>query len=140
MHPVPTVGIVCLRGNEVLLLEPGPTSRQPLHLFGLPAGHVEAGETRCEAAVRELHEETGLLLNASRFRQLPTVYVAEIERRDGSHVLMDWVVFLVEITDEKASETGEGIPHWVAVTELSGYRLINNVAEAVAEAVRFRQI
>lgn len=45
------------RGGEVLLVERGkPPTRG---IWSLPGGHIEAGETAREAALRELGEETG---------------------------------------------------------------------------------
>lgn len=57
-HPVPTVGVVCLRGNEVLLIRRGTPPR--LNQWSLPGGRLEWGETLEVAALRELKEETGV--------------------------------------------------------------------------------
>ncbi len=35
----------------------------------LPKGHIEKGETKLEAAIRECYEETGILLDTGDFRQ-----------------------------------------------------------------------
>ncbi|WP_425050675.1 NUDIX hydrolase [Psychromarinibacter sp. S121] len=53
---------VVLRDAEVLLVR----RRNPpdAGLWGYPGGHVEWGETVAEAAVRELHEETGVRAEA----------------------------------------------------------------------------
>ncbi len=56
--PVPAVGIVCLRGGEVLLIRRGNPPRQGE--WSLPGGRIEWGETAAEAALRELLEETGV--------------------------------------------------------------------------------
>lgn len=49
---------VALQGDDVLLVQ----RRNPpdAELWGYPGGHVEWGETLEQAALRELHEETGL--------------------------------------------------------------------------------
>jgi 8-oxo-dGTP diphosphatase len=57
-HPVPTVGVVCLRGDEVLLIRRGTPPR--LNQWSLPGGRLEWGETLEVAALRELKEETGV--------------------------------------------------------------------------------
>ncbi len=56
--PVPAVGIVCLRGEEVLLIRRGTPPRQGE--WSLPGGRIEAGERAVDAALRELREETGV--------------------------------------------------------------------------------
>lgn len=56
-HPVPTVGVVCLRGEEVLLIKRGTPPR--LGQWSVPGGRLEWGEALQDAALRELKEETG---------------------------------------------------------------------------------
>jgi 8-oxo-dGTP diphosphatase len=56
--PVPAVGVVCLRGGEVLLIRRGRPPRQGE--WSLPGGRIEPGERAIDAALRELREETGV--------------------------------------------------------------------------------
>ena len=56
--PVPAVGVVCLRGDEVLLIRRGQPPR--VGEWSLPGGRLEWGETTADAALRELREETGV--------------------------------------------------------------------------------
>ena len=58
-HPIPAVGVVCLRApDEVLLIRRG----KPPGAGGwsLPGGRLEWGERLHDAALRELSEETGV--------------------------------------------------------------------------------
>ncbi len=57
-YPVPTVGVICLRGDQVLLIKRGTPPR--LGQWSLPGGRLERGETTAVAALRELAEETGV--------------------------------------------------------------------------------
>jgi 8-oxo-dGTP diphosphatase len=57
-HPVPTVGVICLRDDHVLLIKRGTPPR--LGQWSLPGGRIELGETHPVAALRELKEETGV--------------------------------------------------------------------------------
>jgi 8-oxo-dGTP diphosphatase len=56
--PIPAVGVVCLRGETVLLVRRGRPPRQGE--WSLPGGRIEWGETAEAAALRELREETGV--------------------------------------------------------------------------------
>lgn len=58
MNPVPAVGVVCLKGDEVLLIRRGTPPRQGE--WSLPGGRIEPGEAVTAAALRELQEETGV--------------------------------------------------------------------------------
>ena len=58
---IPTVGVVVLQNNEVLLVRHGGKAGHIKDTLGIPAGRIEVGEneTPREAAKRELEEETG---------------------------------------------------------------------------------
>lgn len=58
MTPVPAVGVVCLKGDQVLLIRRGKPPR--MGEWSLPGGRIEPGERAVDAALRELREETGV--------------------------------------------------------------------------------
>mgnify|MGYP001305459031 CR=1 FL=1 len=58
----PAVAVAIFNENEEILLQ----RRKDLHQWGLISGHIEIGETVEEAVIREVQEETGLLVNITR--------------------------------------------------------------------------
>lgn len=56
-RPIAAVGVVCLRGGDVLLIRRGAPPLQDR--WSLPGGRIEWGERTADAALRELKEETG---------------------------------------------------------------------------------
>lgn len=74
--PVPAVGIICFRGDDVLLIKRGKPPK--IGEWSIPGGRIEAGETQEEAALRELFEETQI--QAKLLGK-----VAEIDADFGTH-------------------------------------------------------
>jgi ADP-ribose pyrophosphatase YjhB (NUDIX family) len=71
------VGVVVLKGNEVLLIRRGRPPKQGE--WSIPGGRQEFGETVRETALREVMEETGI--TAGNLRLLDVV---DLVRPDGS--------------------------------------------------------
>lgn len=78
--PVPAVGVVCLRGDDVLLVRRG---KPPLEdSWSLPGGRIEWGERAIDAALRELMEETSC---AAEIAGLIDVVDGLLSRRGGPY-------------------------------------------------------
>lgn len=97
--------LVWLRDGQVLLAKRQNTGYWDDY-YGVPAGHVEAGETFTQALIREVEEEIGLRLRPEQ------VWVAHILHRKG----------------ENGSERVEAF----FVTDISG-DFINNEPEKCSE-------
>jgi ADP-ribose pyrophosphatase YjhB (NUDIX family) len=74
------------RETSVLLVERAKPPRAGL--WSLPGGHVEPGETAAAAALRELHEETGLRATSSGLVDVLDVIVREPDGALQAHYLL----------------------------------------------------
>lgn len=70
-NPVPCAGVTVVDGTCVLLIR--RTVPPDVGLWGVPGGHLEFDESPREAAVRELCEETGLVVRPTDLELIDTV-------------------------------------------------------------------
>jgi 8-oxo-dGTP diphosphatase len=130
--PVPCVGVVCLRGDEVLLIRRG---RPPLEgEWSLPGGRIEAGERATDAALRELREETGVEAEIIGLVDVVDGIFAEAGRH---YVLIDyaarWVSGEPVAGDDAAEATFQPV---AAVGDLVGWSETHRVIEAASAMAR----
>ena len=91
--------------------------------YTLPGGHIELGESIVDAVVREMKEETGLMIKSPRLcgvKQFPI---------EGGR----YIVFLFE-TDQfegKVVDSDEGKMHWVKISELLNVNLVDDFDELI---------
>ena len=91
--------------------------------FTLPGGHIEPGESIVDAVVREMKEETGLMIKSPRL-----CGVKQFPIKGGRYI-----VFLFE-TDQfegELADSDEGKMHWVKISELSNVNLVSDFEELI---------
>ena len=110
-----TVLILIEDGNRILLQN---RVKDDWKGYALPGGHVEAGESFVEAAVREAKEETGLHIKNPRL-----VGVKQFPIPNGRYV-----VFLFKATefDGQAQSSDEGNVEWVEYERLNGLQAVDD--------------
>ena len=95
--------------------------------WSLPKGHMEAGETEAETALRELWEETGLTAQLDVSRSATIEYpISPIARKQV-------VFFLGQVSGEPRTRAGEieGF-QWVMAEELKNYLFPDTVAACLS--------
>lgn len=124
-----SVGMIIEHNGKLLLIE---RKKFPFG-FACPAGHVDDGETYEAAAIREIHEEVGLVAE-----NLELVFEGDIQNvcRRPSGSWHHWKVFLVTVSGEiVASPTETKSYQWVSDDELSSLAvrtreyIIGNISE-----------
>ncbi|WP_368408366.1 NUDIX hydrolase [Halorubellus salinus] len=118
-QPVLAVEVLVVDDGGVLAME--RAAGRDRGTWGFPGGHVEAGEHPEAAAVRELVEETGLVVGRESLRPLG---VRREANADGSHyVVHDYVVARtaaageVEPVDGEAAALAVRSPAWLGEQE-----------------------
>ena len=111
--PKPAAGLICLRGDRVLLIRRGTPPR--LGEWSLPGGRIEYGERAADAALRELREETGVEAD---------------------------ILGLIDVIDAvfDADETGGISRHYVLIDYAARWRSGEPVAGDDADEARFMPI
>jgi ADP-ribose pyrophosphatase YjhB (NUDIX family) len=138
MKPVPTVAVLILKDNKVLLVKHKKGAKHPTDIYGLPSGRIEEGESDKKASIRELKEETGLETSEENLREFSdNLYFAKLERKDGKNMDCSWHVLLCNAYGGKIKESSETIPQWIEVSRLDEYWLLPNIKNAVEAGIKF---
>ncbi|MEM0204873.1 MAG: NUDIX hydrolase [Nitrososphaerota archaeon] len=122
--PVVAVGALILQDHNILLVkrknEPGKGR------WSIPGGSVELGESLKDAVVREVYEETGLLVEVSELLD-----IIEVIRRDSAgniifhYVILDYLAKPISGTLRAASDASDVI--WVSVDEAMNMEITDSL-------------
>ncbi len=134
---IPTVGILIMKNEKVLLVRHGESAEHLNGKYGLPAGRIQDNESAKEAAQRELKEETGLVADFDGLILLPGEWLAAIERKDGAKQFA-LTVFLADKFKGQISGNAETMPEWINIDSLDKYDLLPNVENIIKEGLKTR--
>jgi 8-oxo-dGTP diphosphatase len=130
-RPYLSVSAAILHDGRVLLVR---RARNPaLGLFTLPGGVVEAGETLSEAAVREVREETGLVVEPFATAGQREVIVRDAENRVERHFVIvafaaRWIAGDLSLNEELAEA------RWVLPGDVPALPATEGLGEVVSAA------
>ena len=89
--------------------------------YTLPGGHIESGESIVDAVIREMKEETGLIIKNPKL-----CGVKQFPIEDGRYIVF---LFKTDEYDGDVISSKEGEMHWVKKEDLSKLDLVNNFIE-----------
>lgn len=106
---------VVVRDSRVLLVQ--RRNEPDAGLWGFPGGHVDLGETALEAAVRELHEETGVIAQPLRYLTNVDIIVHDSIGKITFHFLLA-AVLCEYISGEPAADDDVSDAGWWDVADV----------------------
>jgi 8-oxo-dGTP diphosphatase len=119
--------------GQVLLIKGAPSKRLWANKYNGLGGHVEAHEDIYAAALRELHEESGI-----HAEHLKLAGIINIDTGHDGHSQRPGVlvfVFTGEWLGDAVGPTGEGAAEWVALDRLADYPLVDDLYEVLPRAL-----
>jgi len=132
-RPFLAVSAAIIRLDKVLLVR---RSRKPaLHLYTLPGGAVEAGETLCDAVVREAREETALTIEPVALAGHREVIARDPQGRVKRHfVILSFAARWIAGEPVLSEELDDA--RWVDFFDVGAYRTTEGLVEIVETAAR----
>ncbi len=126
MRPEVCVGAVVCRGDQILLVQ--RANPPQMGRWSLPGGRVEPGETLVAAVMREIMEETGLVIEVDRFLEA-------VERISDNHhyVILDYLACPVDEGAEPVAATDAAAAQWVSRDQLGDMDLADQLLEFLRE-------
>jgi ADP-ribose pyrophosphatase YjhB (NUDIX family) len=130
-RPYLAVSAAILHDGRVLLVR---RARNPAQgLFSLPGGGVEAGETLFEAVIREVQEETGLLIEPFATAGQREVITRDAAKRIERHFVIvafaaRWIAGELSLNEELTEA------RWVLPGDVPALPTTEGLAEVVAAA------
>jgi 8-oxo-dGTP diphosphatase len=130
-HPLPGVGALILRRNSILLVQ---RAHSPLKgYWSLPGGLIEPGEKIQEALVREVQEETALIVRPKRlFEIFERIILDDKGRAEYHYILHDYLCTVVG-GELQAGDDAAAVA-WVPRTKLRRLQLTEGTLEVIERA------
>jgi len=130
-RPYLAVSAAIFRDGKVLVVR---RARKPaLNLYTLPGGAVELGETLTDAVIREVREETSLMIQPAALAGHREVIARDAQGRVERHfVIMCFAARWIggePVLNEELDDA-----RWLDPPELAGYRTTEGLAEIIADA------
>lgn len=135
-RPFLGVGAIIAQDGRILLVR---RRNPPLqNEWSIPGGIVETGETTKQAIVREVQEETGLLIEPVKLVEVFERIVHDDENRVQYHyVLIDYLCSVISGDPHATSDVTD--LRWTAPEELESYAVRPETCAVICKALNLRE-
>ncbi|MEF2965877.1 8-oxo-dGTP diphosphatase [Paenibacillus sp. M1] len=116
---------ICLivNGNRILLLNRQHDSYKG---YIAPGGRIEFPESPMECAIREVKEETGLIVRNLKFKGLAEYMNPNKER----YMIFNYITY--EFEGDLIADSREGKPEWVQIQDISKIEMQENFRRRIS--------
>ena len=129
---IPRVLVFLRDQEEVLLLKGSPDKRIWANKYNGVGGHVEIGEDIYSAAIREVREETGLVVSDLELRAIANIDAGDKETGILMFVFVGWT------KQRRVISSAEGGLHWMSIAELPEKELVEDLAWLLPHLLRMQ--
>jgi len=123
--PLVGVGILIQRGNKYLLIK--RAAEPDKGLWSVPGGMIELGEKASEAAVREVFEETGLVVDVVKVLDVIDKIIIDEDKVKFHFVIVDYIADYRSGELKASSDALDA--SWVTVEKFKDYELSPTLIE-----------
>jgi ADP-ribose pyrophosphatase YjhB (NUDIX family) len=128
-----TVGAVIFnKNNEVLIIRNTEKSKHVANTYGIPAGRPVPHEDVSDCCIREVKEETGLVIKKEFMQLCPHIYIAELQRVDGKKCFAQ-VAYCTNTYSGNITSSPQTEPLWVSLDDLNKYNFIGNLKSMIRD-------
>lgn len=106
------------RNKKILLLKRGSTAPWNPNNYCFPGGTVESNESLEQAAIRELYEETGIVVDSNNLEKMVIVYPSGYKK----------IIFVTKVDDAEVRLNYEHTHYvWANLDESLNYPMVNGL-------------
>jgi len=135
MKAILSAHILVFKNSQVLLVRHEKGADHLTGVYGIPGGRINENENFVNAAIRELKEETGLIVDKADLQEFPNnQYTADIKRKDGTTKKFTMAVYFSSKFKGGLRRSSETEPEWIKLSKLYKYNLLPNVKNAILNA------
>lgn len=101
-----SAGILIIYDNKILLAH--SSGKAWTYSYSIPKGHIEKGESKMQAAIRETQEEVGITITSNQLQKLPVHKIDYIKKGEIHKTVYYYVLHINDLSE--IGLTGNVVP------------------------------